>query len=113
MRADNAKKPDWTLERRAAQSELMRRVRPVDGKKPGKPYGGRVQKLTDEDLRLIHALARHREALRVEHQHLKERVAQVWAEIVSLSNDRIAEKFDVSGPAISHALNSTRGNRVV
>ena len=78
---------------------------------PKKPWGGKPQRLSDDDIRLIHALARERDELRAEHKRAKDRVADLWEKIQSLSNAEIAQKFDVTESVVSHALVSVRGNK--
>jgi hypothetical protein len=101
----------WTPERRQAAAERMKVNRPIDAKlKPGR---GIRNGIPLEDRRLIKRLGEERDALKLQlskEQGVWElRKAELLKQIKSLSNDSIADKFEVRPNQIHQILNGTAG----
>jgi len=104
----------WTPERRQEQSARMKANRPIDAKlKPGR---GIRNGIPLEDRRLIKRLGEERDALKLQlskEQALWDaRRASLLAQIKSLSNDAIADKFEVRPNQVNQILNGTAGMKL-
>lgn len=105
----------WTPERRKEQAERMKANRPIDAKLAGVGRGVR-NGIPIEDRRLIKRLGEERDALKLQlskEQALWEvRKAELLKQIKSLSNDNIADKFEVRPNQVNQILNGTAGMKL-
>lgn len=110
----------WTPERRQAQSDRMRANRPIDAKVRKSTEALRLESgrgirngIPIDDRRLIKRLGEERDALKhqlsVEQAQWEARKAELMRQIRALSNDAIADKFEVRPNQIHQILNGTAG----
>ena len=106
------KQATWTDERRQAASERMKLIKQGAYTPKGARVGQIRQHLGDADVRLILALGdertrlvERRAAIELERQEINKQLA--W-----LTNEAIAEKFDVGITYIRHLFKGTRQGRL-
>jgi hypothetical protein len=108
----------WTPERRQQASERMKATRPIAAKLAKKAEtlpSGRItrNRIPLEDRRLIRQLGDERNALKqqlsVEQGLWEARKAELMRRIKSLSNNCIADKFEIRPNQVHQILNGTAG----
>ena len=110
----------WTPERRQEQSARMKANRPIDAKLRKSTEALRLESgrgirngIPLEDRILIKRLGEERDALKLQlskEQGVWEiRKAELLKQIKSLSNDSIADKFEVRPNQVNQILNGTAG----
>jgi len=110
----------WTPERRQAQSDRMKTNRPIDAKLRKSTEALRLESgrgirngIPIDDRRLIKRLGEERDALKhqlsVEQGQWEARKADLLRRIKALSNDAIADKFEVRPAQVNQILNGTAG----
>ena len=110
----------WTPERRKEQSARMKANRPIDAKLRKSTEALRLESgrgtrngIPIDDRRLIKRLGEERDALKhqlsVEQGQWEARKSELMRQIKALSNDAIADKFEVRPAQVNQILNGTAG----